>query len=49
MCAMCCCVETMYRRVMIYTSIDREKNIFSDDITFITLSKASIRKVYELK
>ena len=31
----------MYRRVMLYTSKDREKNIFSDDITFVTLSKTS--------
>ena len=38
---MCCCVETIYRRVMFYTSKDREKNIFSDDITFNTLSKTS--------
>ena len=38
---MCCYVETIYRRVMLYTSKDREKNIFSDDITFITPSKSS--------
>ena len=38
---MCCCVETIYRRVMLYTSNDRENNIFSDDITFNTLSKTS--------
>ena len=38
---MCFCVETIYRRVMLYTSKDREKNIFSDDITFITLSETS--------
>ena len=38
---MCCCVETIYRRVMLYTSKDREKNIFSDDITFNTVSKTS--------
>ena len=31
----------MYRKVMLYTSKDWEKNIFSDDITFITLSKTS--------
>ena len=36
---MYCCVETIYRKVMLYTSKDREKNIFSDDITFNTLSK----------
>ena len=35
------CVETKYRRVMLYTSKDREKNIFSDDINCITLSKTS--------
>ena len=38
---MCCCVGTMYRRVMLYTSKDRENNIFSDDTSFITLSKTS--------
>ena len=38
---MCCCVETIYRRVILYTSKDREKNIFSDDITFNTVSKSS--------
>ena len=38
---MSCCVKTMYRRVMLYTLKDREKNISSDDITFITLSKTS--------
>ena len=41
LCVMCCCVETISRRVMLYTSKDRENNIFSDDITFITLSKSS--------
>ena len=35
------CTETMYCRVMLFTSKDGEKNIFSDDITFITLSKTS--------
>ena len=38
---MFCCVETIYRRVVLYTSKDREKNIFSDDITFNTVSKSS--------
>ena len=38
---MCCCVEIIYRRIILYTSEDKEKNIFSDDITFITLSKTS--------
>ena len=38
---MCGCVETINRRVKVYTSKDLEKNIFSDDITFITLSKSS--------
>ena len=38
---MCCCVETINRRVILYTSMDREKNIFSDDNSFITLSKSS--------
>ena len=38
---MCCYVETIYRRVMLYASKDREKNIFSGDITFNTLSKSS--------
>ena len=38
---MCCCVETINHRVMLHTSKDREKNIFSDDMTFITLSKSS--------
>ena len=38
---MCCCVETIYRRVMLYKSKDREKNIFSNDISFNTLSKTS--------
>ena len=38
---MCCCVETIHRRVMHYTSKDREKNIFSDDITFNTLSNTT--------
>ena len=38
---MWCCVETINRRVMLYTSKDGEKNIFSDDINFITLSKSS--------
>ena len=32
---MYCCAET------IYTSKDREENIFSDDITFNTVSKVS--------
>ena len=41
MCALCCCVETIHRRVMLYTSKDREKHIFSDEITFITLLKTS--------
>ena len=36
---MCCCVETMYCKVMLYASKDWEKNIFSVDITFITLPK----------
>ena len=40
-CVTCCCVETINRRVMLYASKDREKNICSDDITFITLSKSS--------
>ena len=35
------CVETIDRRVILYTSKDREKNIFSDDITFINLSNNS--------
>ena len=39
---MCYCVGTINRRVMLYTSEDREKNIFSDDTTFITLSKRSV-------
>ena len=38
---MCCCVETVYGIVMLYTSKDREKNLFSDDITFNTASKTS--------
>ena len=38
-CVMCCCAEIKYPRVTLYTSKDRKKNIFSDDITFITLSK----------
>ena len=38
---MCCCVETIYPRGMFYTPKDREKNIFSDDITIITLLKTS--------
>ena len=38
---MCCCIETIYRRVMLYTSKDGENNILSDDITFNTLSKSS--------
>ena len=38
---MCCFVETINRRVMLYTSKDGEKSIFADDITFITLSKRS--------
>ena len=29
------------RRVMLYTSTDREKNTFSDDIPLFTLSKTS--------
>ena len=41
MCAMCCCAETIYRRVVLHTSKDREKNIFSDGISFITLLKTS--------
>ena len=50
MCIMCCCVETIYRRVMLYTctSKDRERNIFSDDITFNTVSKvflSALKKV----
>ena len=36
-----CDVETINRRVMLYTSKDWEKNIFSDYTTFITLSKSS--------
>ena len=39
--ALCCCVETIYRRVMLYTSNDREKNILSNDITLFTLLKTS--------
>ena len=35
---MFCCVETIYRRITLYTSKDREKNTFSDDLTGITLS-----------
>ena len=31
----------MHRRIMLYTSKVREKNIFSDDISFITLSETS--------
>ena len=38
---MCCYAETTYRRVMLYSSKDREKNIFPDGITYITLSKTS--------
>ena len=38
---MYCCVETIYRRVLLYTSKDREETIFSDDITFNTVSKVS--------
>ena len=38
---MCCCIETINRIVMLYTSKDREKNILSDDITFITLSETA--------
>ena len=38
---MYCCVETIYCRVLLYTSKDREENIFSDDITFNTVSKVS--------
>ena len=41
MCAISGCVITIYGRVMLYTSKDREKNIFLDDITFITLFKTS--------
>ena len=36
-----CCVETINHRVMLYTSEDWEKNIFSDDITCVTISKRS--------
>ena len=38
---MYCCVETIYHRVLLYTSRDGEKNIFSNDITFNTVSKVS--------
>ena len=38
---MCCCVESINRRVMFYAPKDKEKNIFLDDITFITLSRSS--------
>ena len=41
LCVMCCCVESINRRVMFYAPKDREKNIFSDDITFITISRSS--------
>ena len=41
MCVMCCSVETIYCRVMLYISKDREDNIFSDGKTFITLLKHS--------
>ena len=41
------CVETIYCRIMLYTSKDRKKNTFSDDFTVITLS--AINKVCELK
>ena len=41
MCAMFCCVETINRRVMLYTSKEKGMNIFSDDITFITLLNTS--------
>ena len=34
LCFMCCCVETVYHRIIPYTSKDGRKNIFSDDITF---------------
>ena len=38
---MCCCVETIYRRVLLYTSKDKERNILSDGITFVSLLKTS--------
>ena len=38
---MCCCVKKMYHKILLYTSKDREKNIFSDDITYNTVSKVS--------
>ena len=38
---MCCCVGSINRRVMLYTSTDGEKNILSDDIIFITLLETS--------
>ena len=38
---MLCCVQSMPSIVMLYTPKDREKNIFSDDINFITLFKTS--------
>ena len=31
----------MFHRVMLYTSKYREKSIFSDDISFVTLLKTS--------
>ena len=41
-CALCGGVfKTIYGSVMLYTSKDGEKNMFYDDITFITLSKSS--------
>ena len=40
---MWCCVEIINRRIMLYTSKDREKNMFSDDLTFITLSNSRPR------
>ena len=43
MCTMCCCVETIYRRVLFIkcTSKDKERNILSDGITFVSLLKTS--------
>ena len=40
-----CCVDTIYRRIMLYKPKYRKKNIVSDDITFITLYR--LKKVYE--
>ena len=40
-CALCVVALKPFIVVMLYTSKDREKNIFFDNITFNTLSKTS--------